>query len=142
MTLFQRISIFLLRVATGGMFFYAGITKVMDPAWTAAGYIKAAKTFPQFYQMLLDPRYIEWVDFINVWGLTILGAALILGIGVRLVSFFGIVLMILYYLPILQFPYAGAHSYIVDEHIIYSLVLFFFIAIRAGRFWGIDQWRG
>ena len=40
---FQKISLFFLRVFLGGLFFYAGITKVLDPSWTAAGYLKGAK---------------------------------------------------------------------------------------------------
>lgn len=141
MQLFPKISIFLLRIALGGLYFYAGITKVLNPQWSAEGYMRAAKMFPQLYAFFLQPQYLEWVNFFNTWGLTVLGVSLILGLGVRISSFFGIVLMFLYYFPIMQFPYVGGHSYLVDEHIIYSLVLLFFIAIRAGRFWGVDQWR-
>ena len=74
-------------------------------------------------------------------GLTLIGASLILGIFVRWSAFAGIIIMLLYYFPILQFPHVGDHSYIVDEHIIYSLVLLVFIAIKAGHSWGIDGLR-
>ena len=139
MTQSQKLLLFLLRIATGWMMFYAGITKIIDLHWSAAGYLKGAKTFPVFFQWLLQPNILPTVNFINEWGLTLLGISLILGIFVRLSSILGAVLMLLYYLPILSFPYPNPHSYIVDEHIIYIFTLLFFAAIRAGRAWGLDQ---
>ena len=140
MTKFQKISWFLLRVSVGWTMFYAGITKVMNPAWSAVGYLQSAKTFPGFYQWLTSPSIIPVTNFINEWGLTFLGISLILGIGVRLSSILGAVLMFLYYLPILDFPYPNSHSYIVDEHVIYIFVLLSFAGFKAGRNWGLENW--
>jgi len=135
----SQISLFLLRLALGWLMLYAGITKVLDPKWTAAGYLANAKTFANLYQWLASPANIGWVNFINQWGLTLLGVSLILGIGVRLSSVLGAVLMLLYYFPVLEFPYLE-HAYLVDEHIIYALVLVFFAVIRAGRYYGLEEW--
>ncbi|MBI2064008.1 MAG: DoxX family membrane protein [Candidatus Yanofskybacteria bacterium] len=140
MTKFQNISLFIPRISIGWMFFWAGITKVLDPTWSAAGYLQGAKTFSGFYRWLTTPGLLPLTNFVNEWGLTLLGLALILGIFVRLSSVLGAVLMFLYYLPILQFPYPNAHSFIVDEHIIYISILLFFAAIRAGRVWGLENW--
>jgi thiosulfate dehydrogenase [quinone] large subunit len=136
----SKFSLFLLRVSLGWLMFYAGITKVLDPGWSAAGYLQSAKTFSGFYQWLALPANSGWINFLNEWGLTLLGLSLILGIGVRFSSVLGAALMLLYYFPILEFPYAGAHSYIVDEHIIYALVLVLFAAVRAGRIYGLEKW--
>ena len=73
-------------------------------------------------------------------GLTLLGASLIIGLFVRFSSLLGVLLMALYYIP-LGFPYPNPNSYIVDQHIIYIAVLFFFAAIRAGRVFGLDSKR-
>ena len=135
----QKLMLVATRVALGWLFFYAGITKVLNPNWSAKGYLAGAKTFGAFYQWLLTPHIIPFVNFINEWGLTLLGVSLILGIFVRLSSILGAVLMLLYYFPILQFPYPNANSYIVDEHIIYALILIFFAALRAGRVMGFDS---
>src|SRR3990167_4727620 len=121
MTKAQKIFLFLLRISLGWLFFYAGITKVLNPAWSAAGYLKGAKTFVGFYQWLLDPAILPWLNLVNEWGLTLLGVSLIFGVFVRLSSVLGAVLMLLYYFEILDFPYPNAHSFIVDEHIIYAL---------------------
>ncbi|HEY9584231.1 MAG TPA: DoxX family protein [Candidatus Paceibacterota bacterium] len=140
MTKFQKISLLLLRVSMGWLMLYAGITKVLDPNWSAAGYLQGAKTFAGFYQWLTQPNILPAINFINEWGLTLLGVSLILGIFVRLSSVFGTVLMMLYYFPVLTFPYISQHSFIVDEHVIYALVLIFFAAIGAGRYYGLDTW--
>lgn len=140
MTTKQKLSLVLLRITLGWLMFYAGITKVLDPAWSAAGYIKGAHTFVGFYQWLLTPGILPIVNFLNAWGLTLLGVSLIVGIFVRLSSVLGAILMLLYYLAALKFPYPNEHAYLVDEHIIYILVLCVFFCMRAGRVWGIDSW--
>ena len=140
MTIVQKITLFLLRITLGWMFFWAGITKVVNPEWSAGGYLKGAKTFAGFYGWLTDPAILPVVDFANKWGLTLLGISLILGIGVRLSSIFGALLMFLYYLPILNFPYPNPNSFLVDQHIIYIAALLFLAATRAGRTWGLENW--
>lgn len=140
MTKTTKLFILMLRLSVGWLLFYAGITKVLDSEWTSAGYLKGAKTFSALYQWFGSAQNIGWVDFLNEWGLTLVGIALILGLATRAAALFGILLMLLYYFPILQFPYVGEHSYIVDEHIIYSFVLLIFIVSRAGRNWGLDAY--
>ncbi|MEK7508193.1 MAG: DoxX family protein [Patescibacteria group bacterium] len=140
MTQFQKITLFLLRISLGWLFFWAGITKVLNPAWSAAGYLQGAKTFTGFYKWLASPGMLPLTNFVNEWGLTLLGISLILGIGVRLSSIFGALLMFLYYLPILNFPYPNTHSFLVDEHIVYITALLFLAATRAGRVWGLEKW--
>ncbi|MBI4049660.1 MAG: DoxX family protein [Candidatus Doudnabacteria bacterium] len=140
MTSNQKLSLFLLRIAAGWLMFYAGITKILDPNWSAAGYLNNAKTFSDLFRWFAQPEILPFTNFINEWGLTLLGISLILGIGVRLSSYLGVVLMMLYYFPVLEFPKIPPHSYIVDDHIIDALVLLFLGAIRAGRYYGLEEW--
>lgn len=135
----NKLSLLALRLAMGWFYFYAGITKVLDPEWSAAGYLKNAKGFTAFYQWMLDPSILPVVNFFNEWGLTLLGVSLILGIFVRLSSSLGMVLMLLYYLA-LGFPFPNAHAFIVDEHIIYIAALFVLASQRAGTVWGLETW--
>ncbi len=129
-----------MRIVTGWMMFYAGITKILNPEWSAAGYLTNAKTFPWLFQWFASPALLPLTNFVNEWGLTLLGVSLILGLGVRLSSILGAILMMLYYFPILDFPYPNAHSFLVDEHIIYAAILLYFAAVRAGRVWGLENW--
>lgn len=131
--------LFLLRVAVGWLMFYAGITKILDPAWSAAGYLSSSKTFPALYAWFAGPSILPFVNFVNEWGLTLLGISLILGIGVRFGSILGAILMLLYYFPVLEFPFVE-HGFIVDDHIIYTVVFAFFAAVRAGRWYGLEEW--
>ncbi len=138
----QTIALFLLRISTGWLFFYAGITKILNPEWSAAGYLSGAKTFPELFNFFLQPNILPLVNLANEWGLTLIGIALILGVFVRWASLAGIVLMVLYYLPILDFPYPNKHSYVVDEHIIYMFALLVLAVFNAGQAWGLARRSG
>lgn len=131
--------LFMLRLTTGWLMFYAGITKILDVSWSATGYLISAKTFAGFYKALASPGILPVINFVNEWGLTLLGVSLILGIGVRLSSMLGALLMILYYFPAVEFPFVP-HGFIVEEHIIYAAALAFLAAVRAGRFYGLERW--
>lgn len=138
MVYWQKVTLVVLRVLMGWVFFYAGITKVINPAWSAAGYLLGAKTFPQFYHFFASPAVLPLTNALNAWGLTLVGASLILGLAVRVSGSFGILLMLLYYFPILNFPYPDANSFIVDQHLVYAAVCAVLVASRAGRPWGLD----
>ena len=139
MTHTQKIALFLLRISLGWLFFYAGITKVLNPEWSAVGYLTKAKSFGWLFGWLATPSVLPIVNFVNEWGLVLLGVSLILGIGVRLSSILGAILMFLYYIP-LGFPHPNPHSFIVDEHVVYALALILFANLKAGRVWGLENW--
>lgn len=133
-------SVVLLRVSLGWLFFYAGITKVLAPAWSAAGYLNGAKSFAEFYHFLASPAVLPFINFINEWGLTLLGVSLVLGLWMRWSIPLGMVLMLLYYLPILDFPYPNAHDFLVDEHIIYIFALATLWSLKTVREWSLDAY--
>ena|SRR3989338_6336879 len=139
MSQFQKISLFLLRVSLGWLMLYSGINALTTLGWSAAGYLKSAQTFAGFYQWLLQPDILPAVNFVNEWALTLLGVSLILGAFIRFSAPLGAVLMLLYYFPILEFPYPNAHAFIVDEHIIYAVALLVLASLRAGDFWGLGK---
>lgn len=124
----------LLRVAMGLLFFWAGWSKVIkDGGWSAAGYLQGASgPLAEWFQSLAGSPV---VDVLNMWGLTLIGLALILGLLVRTASFFGILLMTLYYLA--HFVDNTSHG-LIDEHVVYSLVLFLFLVGGFGHVWGLD----
>ncbi|MDP3900957.1 MAG: DoxX family protein [bacterium] len=137
--LYLRTILFLSRISIGWLFLYAGLDKIFNPSWTSKGYLLGAKTLPGVYAFFASPGILPFVDFLNEWGLTLLGISLILGVLVRFSSWFAVLLMFLYYLPVLQFPYVGEHSFLVDEHIIYIFFLLMLGALNAGRSWGLDS---
>lgn len=131
---------FWLRISMGWYFFYASISKIMDPAWSAAGYLAHAQSLKGLFAWLASPSILPTVDFLNQWGLLLISISLLLGLFVRLSAWFGCVLMALYYFPVLNFPYAGEHGFIIDEHVIYIIVLLALANLGAGKAWGLDNW--
>lgn len=138
MSRFTKLSLFLLRLTLGWMFLYAGWSHLTNPTFGASlvGYTGHAKLLPGLYSWLGS---LSFMPALNAWGLTLIGIALILGIFVRLASFAGAFMMLMYYLP-LGFPYPNAHALIVDEHIIYIAGFLTLAALRAGRAWGLERW--
>jgi len=129
----QKFTLFLIRLGMGSLMLYAGVIKILDPSWTAKGYIEQSKVLPQFYSLLLQPDILPYVDIANKWGLALIGGALIIGFATRFAAFWGLILMILYYLPIYP-PKNG----LVDDHAIYALLFLLLITFAAGRIGGID----
>ena len=123
-------SLFILRLAIGWYFFYAGFTKIIDPAWSAVGYIGSANNLKFIYQFFGSAEMIGVTNLLNEWGLTLVGVVLILGIGNRFASICGIMLMALYYL-VLPFPHPDAHSFIIDNHLIFISVFLVLIAFSG-----------
>lgn len=136
----QKVYLFLMRVSLGWIMLYAGLAKLLNPAWSASGYIANAKSFPGFYNWLLSPEILPFINLINEWGLTLLGISLILGAGIKYSAVLGSILMALYYFVVLSFPYAGANAFIIDEHIIYILVMLYLREEKAGKVWGLGNW--
>lgn len=128
-----------LRLVTGWFFLYAGLSKIINPTWSAGGYLSAAKSFSGFYGWLASPGILPIVNFINEWGLFLIGLSLILGVAVKLSGYLGSVMMLLYYLPVLDFPKVD-HGFIVDDHIIFIAVLLLLAAFDAGRVYGLETW--
>lgn len=123
----------LLRLVLGLLFFFAGWSKLTTEGWTAAGFLQnATGPFASWFQSLAGSGI---VDVLNMWGLTLIGVALVLGLLVRTASFFGIVLMLLYYFA--DFVGNTAHGFI-DEHIVIIAVLVFFLFGGFGHVWGLD----
>ncbi|MFB6167431.1 MAG: DoxX family protein [Haloferacaceae archaeon] len=126
-----------LRLVMGWVFFHAGITKVLDPSWTARGYltnVPAANPFGGLWATLARPGYLAVVDPLNAWGLTLVGAALLLGAAVRWAALWGAVMMAFYWASSLPL----AHAVVVDSHVVYAVLLFGLGAFGAGRVLGVD----
>ncbi|OGF80456.1 hypothetical protein A2W48_03080 [Candidatus Giovannonibacteria bacterium RIFCSPHIGHO2_12_44_12] len=138
MTKSQKLSVFLLRISMGWIFLYAGISKFKNPNWSAAGYLNSAKTFPELYHWLASPEILPVTNLLNEYGQILIGISLIVGVLVRYSSLSGVLMMALYYFAVLQFPKIGANSYIVDDHVVYALVLLLLFAMRAGKIYGLE----
>ena len=136
MSQYQKVLLLLARLSLGWLFLYSGITKIMSGNFSAAGYLGTASNFTGFYHWLTNPQIIPLVNFANEWGQLLLGISLILGLFMRWSTILGALLMVLYYF-VLPFPRPNAHSFIVDEHIVYAITLLLLGALQAGKYFGL-----
>ena len=107
-------SLLILRIAAGWHFLYEGLIKLFTPAWTSTGYLEGSYGFLSgFYHFLAgNGTMVGIVDFLNVWGLILIGTGLFLGIFIRLSAISGIALLVLYYFA---YPPFGAHNLISGQ---------------------------
>jgi len=126
------------RIALGWIFFYAGLVKILNANWSAAGFLNGAKTFPELYAWFAGPSVIGVVNFVNEWALLLLGISLILGLFVRWSAIPGAILLLLYYFASNAFPIV-LNGFIVDDHIIYIAMLILFFVTNDGHYFGLDE---
>ncbi len=126
----------LLRVAIGWHFLYEGLAKLFDPTWSAAGYLASSQWVLSgfFHRMAEDPMVLGWVNFLNTWGLILIGAGLMLGVCTRAASLAGAALLVLYYLahPSLIGLESGAvaeGSYLVVNKNVVEMIALLVLAI-------------
>jgi thiosulfate dehydrogenase (quinone) large subunit len=141
-TTLQRTLIVLFRLSMGWVFLWAAIRQIPDAGWSAAGFLSGAKTFPAFFDLMATPPFITVINALIPWAHLLIGLALILGIGMRLAAIAGAALMILYYVPRLDFPFVGegVTNLIVEYHLVYTFVIVYLAAVRAGRVFGLEGW--
>jgi hypothetical protein len=87
---------------------------------------------------------VRVVDFLNIYGLILIGLALFLGIFIRVASGAGIVLLVLYYFAYPPFGTSlfgsmEGHFYIVNRNFIEAFLLLWFVISRQ-RGYGLTQW--
>lgn len=103
---FQLTALVALRMLVGWHFLYEGVAKLTNPYWTSAGYLQESRGwFSWLFQGLsADPGVLTVVDFLNQWGLLLIGLALLVGSFVRLAAVAGAILLFLYYIATPPFP--------------------------------------
>ena len=141
------IAITVLRVFVGWHFLYEGLAKLTSPSWSAAGYMKQARgPFAELFRSLAaQPNLLANADLITMWGLTLVGLCLMLGLFTRLASLAGIGFILLFYLcnpPFVGYFYSipSEGSYlIVNKNLVELCALGVILVTRSGRFAGLDR---
>lgn len=121
----------LLRILLGWIFLWAFLDKVFglgfstdaEKSWLAGtsptlGFLKFGSQGPiaPFYQAIAGQPLVDWLFML---GLLLLGVALMLGIASKLATVGGSIMLLLMYLAVLP----PEHNPLIDEHIIYILIL-------------------
>lgn len=127
-----------LRLVMGWTLFYAGVTKVLDPSWSAGGFLRNAIPAGNPFTGMWTTMANDWlwlIDPLNAWGLTLVGLALLLGAAVRWSAFWGAIMMLFYWAASLPL----ANGVVIDSHVVYAMLLFGLGAFGAGRILGLDD---
>ena len=141
------IAITVMRVFVGWHFLYEGIAKLTSPSWSAAGYLKQARgPFAGLFKSLAaQPDLLANADLITMWGLTLVGILLVLGLFTRLASLGGIGFILLFYLcnpPFVGYFYSipteGSYL-IVNKNVVELCALLVILVTGSGRFAGLDR---
>jgi uncharacterized membrane protein YphA (DoxX/SURF4 family) len=135
----------LLRIAIGWHFLYEGVAKLLADNWTAAGYLQdsTGPAAPLFQWLSNQTMLLKVVDQLNMWGLTLIGLCLMLGLATRLAALCGIALLALYYAanpPLFAgfdwTPMEG-HYLLVNKNLVELLALIVVLALPCTAL-GID----
>ena len=144
---FQLYVLVLLRVAIGWHFLYEGISKLLTPNWSSAGYLEISRwIFSDFFHWLAaNPTLLKIVDLLNIWGLIIIGFALIAGLFTRWAGIAGIAMILFYYLA--NPPFIGldfgvikeGNYLVVDKNLIELLAMTIVVLFPTSSVFGLDR---
>jgi thiosulfate dehydrogenase (quinone) large subunit len=141
------IALVLLRLAIGWHFFYEGMVKVLNPYWTSRTFLLDSGGFAKgFFEWIANNSTALLVaDFMNAWGLTLIGLSLLLGLFSRFAAMAGIFLLALYYLshppfPGIEYLFPSDGSYfIVNKTLIELFALFVVFAFPTSHIIGFER---
>ena len=136
-----------LRVLIGWHFLYEGMSKIINPYWSSVAYLLDSKgPFSGLAETIVsNPTLLSISDYVNMWGLTLVGASLLLGLFSRYTALIGMGLVILYYLfapPLLGLEYSrpGEGSYIiVNKNLIEACALWVIHSFPTSHVIGLDR---
>ncbi|NOY37324.1 MAG: DoxX family protein [Chlorobi bacterium] len=145
-TSWQLIVLISLRILIGWHLLYEGITKLINPNWTSAGFLMESKwILSGFSQWIIsNPGILNFVDFLNTWGLTAIGLGLIVGLFTRTAAISGAILLLIYYLnnpPLIGLEYSvpmEGNYLIVSKTLIEAVALFVLVVFPTDSVAGLD----
>ena len=143
----QLYGLVILRVIVGWHILYEGVAKLINPYWSSAAFLLDSKwVFSGIAKWIVsNPILLTISDYVNVWGLTIIGFCLMLGLFSRYACIGGMVLISLYYLfspPLLGLEYSrpGEGSYlIVNKNLIEIFALYILFLFPTSHKIGFDR---
>jgi thiosulfate dehydrogenase [quinone] large subunit len=143
----QLTSLVVLRILIGWHFLYEGIVKVLNPYWSSAGFLLETKGIFSGLatSIVASPAALGIIDFLNMWGLIVIGLGLIAGCLTRIASISGIALLFFYYVfnpPLIGYTYStpveGSYL-IVNKNLIEMCALFVLTIFPTGTIIGLDR---
>ena len=135
-----------LRMLVGWHFLYEGLAKILNPKWTSLGYLLDSQGWFSsiFHFMANYSGLMTIIDFMNEWGLFLIGLGLIVGCLSRFACIGGIVLVGLYCLSHPHFigveymlPFEGSYLF-VDKNLVELGALAVLYVFPTSKIFGLD----
>ena len=116
------------------------VTTMCSSAWLeggspTAGFLNFATQGPLsgFYQGLAGNAFIDWLFML---GLLLIGLALVAGIGVKIAAWTGSLMLLMMWSAVLP----PSNNPVLDDHIVYILVLAGVYRSNSSQIWGLRNW--
>jgi thiosulfate dehydrogenase [quinone] large subunit len=137
----------ILRISIGWHFLYEGIVKVTNPDWSSLGFLLDSKGLFDgiFHSMANNASMVSIINYMNIWGLILIGLSLIAGLLNRPAIISAIVLLAFYYLshpPLIGVEYLlpSEGSYLfVNKNLIELFALSVILVFPTSRIIGLDR---
>jgi uncharacterized membrane protein YphA (DoxX/SURF4 family) len=135
----------ILRIVVGWHLLYEGIVKLFNPGWSSMAYLLESKWLFSglFHWLISNNTTLQIVDFLNIWGLIVIGFCLFIGYFTRAASISGALLLLLYYIASPPFVYSSipvtTHFYIINYNLIEALVLVVIASLPEDFLWSFQR---
>jgi thiosulfate dehydrogenase (quinone) large subunit len=143
----QLTALVALRFLIGWHVLYEGFSKLLAPNWSSLGFLKESKwIFSGFANFVIThSSVLKVVDFLNTWGLILIGLGLIFGLFTRLAAYSGVLLLLLYYFnnpPLIGLEYSvpmEGNYIIVSKTLIEAIALWVVVLFPTSYIFGLDM---
>ena len=144
---YQFYGLVVLRFLIGWHFLYEGISKLLNPYWSSAAYLLDSKwIFSGLAKTIVsNPTLLTISDYVNMWGLTLVGISLMFGLFSKYGSLVGMGFVLMYYFfapPLVGLEYGKPNegSYIVvNKNLIEACALWVLYSFPTSQYLGIDR---
>lgn len=144
---FQLTGLVTLRMLIGWHFFYEGLAKLQNPYWTSAGYLQESQGWfsDLFIELAANPAALLAADYLNQWGLVLIGLALMVGVFTRVAAVCGAIMLFLYYIaappfPGLSYGVPAEGSYLIVNKLLVELAaLLVLLGFPTSHIIGLDR---
>jgi thiosulfate dehydrogenase (quinone) large subunit len=146
-TLPELTALVALRVAIGWHFMYEGVTKLLQDNWTSYAFLMDSQGwFSGIFQSLAgNTTALAIADQLNMWGLTLIGFALITGTFTKFAKTGAILLLLFYFIaqpPLMMaeylFPAEGTYLW-VNKNLIEMLAVVVLFVFPTAHIVGVDR---
>ena len=142
----QLTTLVTLRFLIGWHLLYEGLSKLLNPGWSAAGFLSESQWIMSGVAQWITSNsgVLSVADFLNTWGLIAIGAGLIVGLFTRTAAIAGAGLLLIYYFnnaPIIGIEYSvpsEGNYLIVSKTLIEAVALFVLAVFPTGTIIGLD----